>query len=431
MGSGPRHTTSAVASPVASPVASTAASSRRWTAAVATTLLLCVPAAAVATGVVAPAVGDALTPTSTAHAEAPPTLGESTIADATTTRANTQTKRRSGQRITGPRAVAPRTRYTVTATVPVKKSTKRVVTVQVKQKAGWRTVRKVRVGRAARVTVVHRASKSLGSVKHRVVASRTKSRKAFTSATLTVKVVRPAAVPQPTAPTAPKAPDTTAAPTPKPTATPTPTTSPTPTPTSTPTPTPNPGWDPSEDTSTESALGSASDWTWMGTQDGKPLGWSTCRPITWSYDATGSYAGSTADLRRSFARVAGISGLRFKEISTGTPDITVGWKPRSSFEDNVLGTATTSFHLGTTAHRIAKATIVFNLDATFTPGVVPAPGMTVAGQVFQHEIMHAVGLGHAGANLQMMYPYITATAPTFGAGDRAGLVRAGSLHTTC
>ena len=48
------------------------------------------------------------------------------------------------------------------------------------------------------------------------------------------------------------------------------------------------------------------------------------------------------------------------------------------------------------------------------------------GQVILHEILHAVGLGHAGEQVQLMYETAHAGNITFGAGDITGMKKVGA-----
>lgn len=413
-------------------------------------------------------------PAPSARAEQP-RHGEAVVEEMGASRANVQTKKRGRYSITAPKKVTQGARYTTTATVPVKKKYKRPVKVQQRTTGSWKTLKQVRVSKQGRLTVVVRATKT-GRVKLRAVApkvKRTRTRAAqaqYVSPTLSVKVVAPAQktpapapAPKPTAtptptvkptpapttaptatptvrptalPTVSRPPVPTPVPTKPPTATPTPTKAPT-VPTAKPTPTPTAptvipgdpggGWDPAEYVSPTGLFGSASDWGYLTT--GAPIGWDACTPVTWSYDPAGAYQESLADLKRSFARVAGISGLKFKYVGGADADITVRWKPSTAFGGSTIGTAYTSYtSTWNGPWRITRSTISFNYDYPLSPGVEPADGLYAVGQLFQHEIMHAVGLNHASEPTQLMYPSISRQAPRFGAGDHAGLTQVGQVH---
>lgn len=350
---------------------------------------------------------------------AAPVHGESTFVDTTSEamRKNVQTRKKGKQTFTGPKTVQRAKRFTLAGSVPWtrKIGSKRKVVLQTKTGRTWRSADTKRVGSEQSVTFIAKRTRT-GSVAYRLVAPQVKKKrrvvaKTYTSPALRVKVVAPAA--------------------------PTPTSTPAVTPTRFPAPlAPRPydehdpatdRWDPFAPT----PAGPAWDWTSISGK-GHPR-WNPCAVITWDYDPTGSYAGSLRDMKKSFNRVAQVSGLRFRYIGANPDDavmepaaaIKVQWK---RLGQNTLGVATTSYYPRLTGYEIFEAGIDFTLDYAFAPGLDATRkyGPHPAGVVMQHEVMHAVGLGHATRESQIMHPWVTPDGYRMGAGDLAGMRAVGS-----
>lgn len=329
-------------------------------------------------------------------------------------RKNVQTKRKGRHAFTGPKTVERSQRFTLTGSVPWSRKVggKRKVALQVKTGGGWRTTARKRVGAKKRVTFVVRRTRT-GTVALRLVAPRVrKARKAvvrkYVSPALRVKVV-------PSTPTSKPTPTVTPARFPAPVA-------------------PGPydehdhatdPWDPFS----PSPAGAAWDWTSISGQGNQR--WNPCAVITWDYDPAGSYAGSLRDMKKSFNRVSKVSGLRFRYVGVKPDDavmepgaaIKVQWK---SLGGDTLGMANARYYSGT--GEIVEATINFTLDYTFAPGLDSSGERYLhpAGVVMQHELMHAVGLGHATQSSQIMHAYVTSKGYRMGAGDLAGMRAVGS-----
>lgn len=170
--------------------------------------------------------------------------------------------------------------------------------------------------------------------------------------------------------------------------------------------------------------------------------WNPCRTIRWAYNPTGEKYAALPDIQRAFARLAGISGLRFRYVGAsawrylgnfeGFPssqaDVAVGWASDTelpSLQGNVVG------YGGWGGHTVQGANVKYKIDRgylTLDNGATLQPGFDQVGwgTVSMHEIMHALGLDHAGEAVQMMYPTLTSQNVNPGAGDITGLQTVGS-----
>jgi hypothetical protein len=193
------------------------------------------------------------------------------------------------------------------------------------------------------------------------------------------------------------------------------------------------------------AAGSADDWSFLLDRGGR---WNPCAAVRWAYNPTGQeYPGAFADVVRAFARISGASGLQFQYVGT-TPagylghnedlaaagagvDIVVSWATAADYARlggsvvGVGGGSATSAPPGSdVAWRFVRGYLVLDADAGFA---IP-PGFDVSGwgQIMQHEILHALGLGHAQHEDQLMYGAATPTNIRFGAGDLTGMARIGA-----
>src|SRR6478609_7362850 len=170
--------------------------------------------------------------------------------------------------------------------------------------------------------------------------------------------------------------------------------------------------------------------------------WNSCRTIRWAYNPTTQKYDALSDMRRAFARLAGISGLRFRYVGATTwryrgglggfpssrADVVVGWADPTelpALAGNVVG------YGGWAGHTVQRANVRYKIDRgylTLDNGATLDPGFERVGwgSVSMHEIMHALGLDHAGEPVQMMYPTLTDQNVNPGAGDITGLRRVGS-----
>lgn len=295
-------------------------------------------------------------------------------------------------------------RFTLRARVPWRAGlarTPRPVRLQMRRSSGWVTVARARVGRARSWTAVASAGTEVGVRRLRVLAPRHRRQPRWVSPAVSVRVVARATMPILTPPPPNESGGA------------------------------SQSWDAPENTDPEGAVGRASDWSWVDSN--RRPAWRTCKVIRWAYDPTASYGDSLREVKRAFARVSGVSGLRFRYVGDADQlrrsqyDIGLSWSAASSFDPGVIGLTVFSYTIGGgSPSRITSAEVTFNSALALTIGIEPPPGGMATGQLFQHEIMHAVGLGHAGSNTQLMYPRLNANNPRFGAGDRAGLAAVGN-----
>lgn len=206
-------------------------------------------------------------------------------------------------------------------------------------------------------------------------------------------------------------------------------------------------WDPAEypDPHSPKPAGQPTDWTHIHA-DG--LRWDPCRTIRWAYNPTGSYRGSLQDATRAIARVAGVSGYHFRyvgetsyvpwdpdqpaEFPHTTADLAIGWSNRSEIDQFVPGviglgggeTSTTTDPTGASQTRITRGLVTLNTGFDLDPGF-SGGGDTTWGQVMTHEILHAIGLGHATSTTQLMSPSLGSKNHRFGAGDLTGITHLG------
>lgn len=214
-----------------------------------------------------------------------------------------------------------------------------------------------------------------------------------------------------------------------------------------PTPTPNPtgDWDPAEYPAPDSPapVGSSTDWTYLVTQGGR---WNPCQTIRWMYNPAGGYDTGIVDMKRAFARIAGISGLHFKYtgetpytygVNNGQPspdtDITVGWASAAEVPSlagdvvGVGGAAGTWIEGRDVRYRLVSGFIVLDRESTLPSGHATS-GFSDWGQVMTHEGLHALGLGHAVDPRQLMTGVASLENHRFGAGDTAGMAAIGATN---
>lgn len=186
--------------------------------------------------------------------------------------------------------------------------------------------------------------------------------------------------------------------------------------------------------------GYASQYRWA---PGSAARWNPCATIGYRVNPTQGGAGAVADTRAAFVRLGQATGLRFVYRGTTTrvpqyggnswypadTQIVVAWARRHQsslfrlYPGAVgVGAALSSSGWyngnGTRMNRITKGMVVVDSAKRFRAGF--GVGLT-RGEIIMHELGHAVGLGHHGAPSQLMYPWMTNRAATYGLGDLRGM----------
>ncbi len=211
-------------------------------------------------------------------------------------------------------------------------------------------------------------------------------------------------------------------------------------------PTPPGSYDPPEPIpSTEPApQGASTDWTWLYTNGGGR--WNPCQVISWGYYAGRGYAGAVEDIKTAFAKISARTGLMFRYAGpvnaapapgmAAVPgvDIVVGWsdyRQISQLAGSVVGLAsaiaTSSAPGSDVPWKLQRGWVALDADGVLRQGY-DVSGWPTWGQVMVHEGLHALGLGHAGAQSQVMYGSVNSVNHRFGAGDLGGMRRVGSTY---
>ena len=198
------------------------------------------------------------------------------------------------------------------------------------------------------------------------------------------------------------------------------------------------------------AAGKASDWSYLFDQpDAYGSRWDPCTVITWSYNPSGEAYNALPDVKRAFAKIAGVSGLRFlytrdqgdfrfvgsnDDLDAMPEKMVVGWASAQEFPDLAPDEYGDAVGIGGgTAHLVAGADVDLQMVQGYLTldndaAIALAPGFNGSGwgQVMMHEILHALGLGHAKSATQLMYGTATSQNHQFGAGDITGMTKIGS-----
>jgi hypothetical protein len=171
--------------------------------------------------------------------------------------------------------------------------------------------------------------------------------------------------------------------------------------------------------------------------NGEPVHWDMCRNIRYRVNLRGAPPGALREIKEAIGRVSSTSGLRFKYAGrtrvsawrfSRYPDDTrfiVDWAGPDQipeFGGNVVGIGGPLYNTGT--GEIARGAVVFNVRYNDVLEDGFGRGYT-KGELYMHEIAHAVGLGHVGDRHQIMYSSMTRSRAVWGEGDKNGLVRVG------
>ncbi|HSE72568.1 MAG TPA: matrixin family metalloprotease [Nocardioidaceae bacterium] len=176
--------------------------------------------------------------------------------------------------------------------------------------------------------------------------------------------------------------------------------------------------------------------------------WDPCAPIRYRVNLRQARAGALRDARTAFRRVAEATGLRFvyagrtamvpqgglDERFPADTDFVLAWATPA--RSRLLAAAGGAAGVGGPIYRpgyengdgsatslITRGRVVLDPSIRVRPGF--GRGFT-RGALLMHEIGHAVGLEHARARSQLMYPVLRDGPARYGAGDLAGLERLGA-----
>ena len=302
------------------------------------------------------------------------------------------------------------------------KAKPRPVMLAEKSRGKWRVIARKRSSRVGAYTFKVRSGSVAKTRSFRVQATRYNGLRAVATRPLTVRVVKPIPVPTPQPP---------APPTPVPTVPPAVPETPT-------------DFDPAEDLPAGYVgLGTATDWAYLFAGGAR---WNPCRTIRWAYNPGAQGYDALPDVKRAFARISGISGLKFKYVGDTTwrfsgnisdpafPatvfDIGVGWSDATllpTLAGNVVGygggrgfgvlTANTDVK-----YRMDRGYLILD-NGHVLPSGFTQPGW---GSVMMHEILHSLGLGHASEDVQLMFSTLTSKNMNPAAGDITGMAKVGA-----
>ncbi len=182
----------------------------------------------------------------------------------------------------------------------------------------------------------------------------------------------------------------------------------------------------------------------MSNEDGSPVAFDPCRPVSWVLNPAGAPPGSEALVKEAVARTAAATGLVFEYDGTTTE----GWaKEREPFQEDRYGDrwapmlvawATQSEQPGLAGYIAGLGGgQAYGLDGelTYVPGSLlldaedighipldDPQGATVARGIIMHELGHVVGLDHVADPRELMYSESTADLLVdWGPGDLTGL----------
>jgi hypothetical protein len=188
--------------------------------------------------------------------------------------------------------------------------------------------------------------------------------------------------------------------------------------------------------------GSARSWAPFSTKARYRL--DPCTTVGYRVNLSHAPAGALSDVQHAFARVHQASGLTFRYLgrTTALPPSEKGWPTDTTMVVGWAGPKQTSWKMTGSLlgmggpvywrsardstgdlRRITRSGVL--LDSTEKMGHGFGPG-NLRGKVLEHEIGHAVGLGHVASSSQRMKHVIKAgSTPNWGAGDLTGMRKIG------
>jgi hypothetical protein len=199
----------------------------------------------------------------------------------------------------------------------------------------------------------------------------------------------------------------------------------------------------------------ASDYKIFTNSDGTVVRWNPCAPIHYAVNtaAAADPAGALTDVQTAIGRVAAATGLHFvfdgpttavptkQWLNAGGPvpsALLIAWAgPGNAAGESDLfgadadgeggwwesGTSVDGLHWTWQIER-GFAVVDPASSRAYSPGFGPGESR---GVLLMHELGHAVGLGHADNQRDVMFPIITsASHAVWGAGDLVGLARVGA-----
>ena len=201
---------------------------------------------------------------------------------------------------------------------------------------------------------------------------------------------------------------------------------------------------------------------WSSLFGASSVRWDPCTVIRWRYDDNGQAYNALPDVTRAIARIAGVSGLRFKYMGASSfrylgqkdptfpanADLFVSWASADEYsapqgqglDGPVVGvgggyaTSAGADALGVD-WRMSDGYLTLDKGAGQVARGFDGSGW---GQIMMHETLHAMGLGHAQdtrdsqdhpTSREVMAPIATDLNYQFGAGDITGMHHIG-LHSS-
>lgn len=200
------------------------------------------------------------------------------------------------------------------------------------------------------------------------------------------------------------------------------------------------------------AAGPKGDWSYLfdDVEHGEQhsIRWDPCPVIRWRYNAQDQEYDARADVTRAIAKISGVSGLKFKYVGStpfsyrgdddqdfpGNADLFVSWANEKQYEQLAGGVVGTGGGLATSAGADDLG-VEWRMDVGYltldngAPQIAQGFNGSGWGQIMMHEVLHAMGLGHAQDSRQLMAPFASDSNYQLGAGDITGMHKIGLRPT--